>query len=92
MNCYIFSWDRTGKDIDRQKILDFLDTISEVKNWKAVDGIILIVSDATAVQLNTQINQKFPTLRHLIAPITIDQIEGYTDQDTWDFIGNPRPV
>jgi hypothetical protein len=78
--------------IDRRSILDVLDTIPDVKNWRAHVGAILIASDSTAENLFRKIHEKLPTLIFLIAPIEIEEVFGWTDQDTWEFISEPKPA
>jgi hypothetical protein len=90
MNCYIFTWDRY-KDVGRQHILDFFDTLPEIKDWLATTGAILIISDAlTAQAIYLKVHEKFPTLGFLITPTNIDYMWGFSSENTWDFIRKAR--
>ena len=96
MNCFIVTWsgvydDRKGNPVvDRQTILDALDEISEILNWRASTGAVFVVSESTATSLWKKIHEKLPDLHFTIAPISIETIEGWTDERTWEFIRNPR--
>jgi len=94
MNCYVLVY-RHGnveRRQERQQILDFLDTLPEVKNWRASVGAIFIASDARAKSLTDKIHAKFPQLIFVLARIDRSEAHGWADKDTWRFINNPRPV
>jgi hypothetical protein len=95
MKCYVLTWDRLVNDDGkrRQEFLDFLDTIPEIVNWRGTVGIILIASDLSGEQIQEKIRARFPKeLGFLIFPVNINDTQGYTNKDTWDFIRNPRPI
>jgi len=88
MNCFILTWQPNTR---RQEILDALDKIPEVLNWRASTGAIFIISNLDAVTLSKKINTSVgKDLFFVINPISIDTIEGFTDRDTWNFIRKPR--
>jgi hypothetical protein len=92
MICYLLTWDRlkntTGER--RQEILDFLDTIPEIVNWRATTGIILLVSELTADEIIDKLHEKFPKLGFIVAPVNIDDVQGIANKETWDFIRYPK--
>jgi hypothetical protein len=77
---------KPAQAIDRQVILDFLDTLPEVYNWRANLRAIFIVSDASHELLSEKIHTRFPGLLHIVALISGETCQGWVDQDTWDFI------
>jgi hypothetical protein len=90
MKCYMMTWVNIAI---RQQILDYLDTLrSEVVNWRASSGAIFMISGLDALTLTEKIHAKFPGLVFIITPITIEEIQGYADSDTWNFIRFPRPI
>jgi hypothetical protein len=94
MKCYLFTWHRyIGDDqFDRKELLNYLDTIPEVVNWRTSAGAVLIASDLTADDLEKKIHAKFPGLFFIVALITIQTIDGRNDQASWDFIRSPKPA
>lgn len=97
MNCYIMTWEAhyEGKPsvaVDRQDLLDFLDTLPSVVNWRASTGAVFLVSQEHANSIADQIHKKFPKLRFLVGKIGSADCQGWTEQITWDFIRKPRPV
>jgi hypothetical protein len=91
MNCFILTW-RRNDDLPRRTILDTLDAIPDVLNWRAAVGAIIIVSESDARSISEKINEKLPKLHFLVSPVSIDSAEGYMDKDTWNFIRRPRRV
>lgn len=92
MTVYVFVWSPTmagNAPIDRQNILDFLNTLpnEEVPIWRASTGAIFIASNSTAKEISEKVHEKFPGLHFIIAPIQIGNIWGWTDKGTWEFIG-----
>jgi hypothetical protein len=79
---------------DRQKILDVINTIPEVANWRASSGAIFVVtlSSVSTHHLANTIRAKLPALTFVMAAISGHAAQGNTDQETWDFINNPRPL
>jgi hypothetical protein len=95
VKCYLMVWDDTlegepVRSIERQTILDFLDTLPEVANWRAVMSAIFIVSDESAQLLSEKIHKKFPRLHHVISLVTALECQGWADAKTWGFIEKPR--
>jgi hypothetical protein len=78
---------------ERQTILDALDGIPEIVNWRAATGAIFVVSELSGPVLAEVINPKLPAHVHFVlVPASIDRTSGYTDKETWDFIRRPRRV
>jgi hypothetical protein len=77
--------------IDRQNILDFLNTLpNDVSIWRASTGAIFFASNSTVKEISEKVHGKFPGLHFMISPIQIENIWGWTDKDTWEFIRTGR--
>jgi len=87
MTCYVLVFRHI--DLDRQIMLDFLDTLPEVQNWRAAVGAIYIISDATATSIADEIHRKFPALQFVLSKVDILHSNGWADKETWDFINLP---
>jgi hypothetical protein len=73
--------------IDRQNILDFLNTLpNDVAIWRASTGAIFLSSNSTAKEIAEKVHEKFPGLHFIISPIQIGNMWGWTDKGTWEFI------
>jgi hypothetical protein len=94
MNCYVLMWSAVveGTLLDRQEVINFIDSVPEIVNWRASTGGIFLVSNASPKIISTKINAKFPKLTFIISPIAIQSTWGWADKETWDFIRNPQPV
>jgi hypothetical protein len=105
MNCYILAWSpayhappttnalvsiRPPTLVNRQQILDQLDKIPEVMNWRASTGAIFIASESSANDLSTKIHAALPTLIFVLSQINHHTTQGYSDKETWEFIIQPR--
>jgi hypothetical protein len=75
--------------VDRQEVLNVLNAIPGVVNWRASIGAIFIISSLSATALSAQLRQKLPGLQHMIAPIDIAVTDGWADADTWSFLQYP---
>jgi hypothetical protein len=76
--------------VDRQQILNVLDTIPEVANWRAAVGAIFIISPSSPTTLSEQIRRKLPGLHHVITRIDVFSMDGWADTETWSFVQYPR--
>jgi hypothetical protein len=76
--------------VDRDELLQKLDQMPEVLNWRASVGAIFIVSKAGSVQLSLQIHGALPRLQFVLVSITNSICTGWADNGTWDFVNNPR--
>lgn len=90
MNCYILTSLYDG--VTRQNMIDFLDDLPEVVNWRAHIGAIFLASEGPAEVLSDRIHEEFPTLFFIVARISAASTHGWADKDTWDLIQRPRPV
>lgn len=94
MKTYLMSWaDYTttpGALPTRQEILNFLDTLSIVKHWRASLGAIFIVTESPQ-QIGEAIRAKFANLHFVITPVDLADTWGWGDKQTWDFIWHPKP-
>jgi len=93
VNCFIFSWHPVFQEtplklVSRQELLDQLDKMPEVKNWRASTGVIFVITDVGSYQLSAQIHGAFPSLLFTLGPVHISTLSGWTDPATWDFIRN----
>jgi hypothetical protein len=86
MKCYAVIW--TGPE--RQKMIDALDKIPEILNWRAASGAIFIVSEQNEDWLAEKIHKEFPSIIFMVAPVKSVDVQGYQDKTTWEFIQNPR--
>jgi hypothetical protein len=86
MNCFVIIHSGT----ERQKIIDLIDKIPEIVNWRGVSGAIFVASDKNENWISERIHAGFPELTYLVAQIKIDDSQGYLDKETWDFIRKPR--
>ncbi|MBV9861115.1 MAG: hypothetical protein JO267_03095 [Alphaproteobacteria bacterium] len=78
--------------VDRQDILNYLDKMPEVANWRASTGAIFIVTNANGMYLSTKIHEAMPRLLFAIVPIDSRQMWGWSDPDTWKFIAQASPL
>jgi hypothetical protein len=94
MKAFLITWlgNVRGQLFDRQLLLNALDKIPDVVNWRAAIGAVFVVSNATPVRLREQIHAALPDLQFVITPIDIQTIEGWADKETWDFVRRPRRV
>jgi hypothetical protein len=88
MKCYAILW--SVHDVERQSMLDFLDTIPEILNWRAASGTVFIVSESDVERLTELVRAVKLNMKFLITPIEMDDIQGYQDPKTWEFIRNPK--
>lgn len=80
---------------NRQELLDALDTIHSIKNWRAASGAIFIVTEESVASssLSQQIHKAIPSLqKFIIARIDGTQSQGLSDKETWNFLNNPKPA
>ncbi len=97
MNCCILTWHsyyertkgETDKLVDRQTILDTLDTMPEVRFWRASTGAIFIGTETAVRTLAPKIHAKLPKLLFVLALIRNEDADGWTDRRTWEVISNP---
>jgi hypothetical protein len=96
MKTYMLTWHpwykKFDSQVDRQHILDVIDKMPEVENWRAAIGAIFLATDLNARQLSDKIHQSMPDLTFLVVPAKLDQVEGWADRKTWDFIRRPKRV
>jgi hypothetical protein len=78
-----------NRSIDRQEVLNALNAMPGVMNWRASVGAIFIISSLPATALSMQVRQKLPGLQHVIAPIDMVTADGWADPDTWNFLRYP---
>jgi hypothetical protein len=89
MNCFALMY----MGADRQTMIDLIDKIPEIVNWRASNGVIFIISEKNENWISEKIHAGLPQdTAFLVSTITIDSSQGYLDKDSWDFIRNPRRV
>ncbi|WP_194089607.1 hypothetical protein [Vibrio hibernica] len=76
--------------INRDEILDYLNTQSIIKNWYAVSpNAILVVCEFGIPEITKIITDRFSNC--LTCLITdANQANGLANQEVWDFINNPQ--
>jgi hypothetical protein len=85
--------DLKGLGVERQQILDALDKVPEIVNWRAATGAIFIASESSGKVLSEKINSAIPRHVHFVlVDAEIDQVWGWTDEETWNFIRRPRRI
>lgn len=79
---------------DRQKIINAIDIMPEVVNWRAASGAIFLVTadGMSSDDLANRIIRVLPDLTFIIGPFDAQESQGKADRKTWEFITNPRPV
>ena len=79
-------------DLDpRAKVLEFLDTRREIKNWFAfLPSAVMVVSDSDASTLAELVHSRFPEHLFMIAEINSHAANGWLPANVWDFLGSPR--
>lgn len=84
----------TFEGVSREFILGVLDTVAEVKNWRAAAGAILIVTESTvtSAMLSEAIAQHLGMTRFVVVPIWGTMAQGRADLETWQFINTPQPL
>jgi hypothetical protein len=95
MKCFMMTWNvmlETGTFIERQTILTALDEEPTVVNWRAAVGAIFIISEKSQFDVGLSIHNKFPKLHFVLTPLDANQLGGWADKDTWDFIQRPRRI
>ena len=77
-------------ELPRDEILDFLDTLQEVKNYFAfLPTSIVIISDQTTSQLSKIFRREFERTLFFISAIPHGGYDGWLDKEFWNFINNP---
>jgi hypothetical protein len=78
-----------GNPVDRQMILDTLDKMPEILNWRASIGAIFLVSNQSSMVLSRALHLRIPDLLYVILPVG-KGADGWADKDTWTFINDPK--
>ena len=78
---------------DRQKILDALNELPEVVNWRAAVGGIFLATprSVTADKIGRDLAPKIPGVKFVIAAVD-GLAQGNADDLTWEFLNKPKPV
>jgi hypothetical protein len=84
METYGFSW----KNVEHYVVRDqgYLDTVPEVKNWRATNGGVFIAKEMDENWLAERVHNAFLEMQFMITPLQIETVQGYQDAETWDFI------
>lgn len=86
---FVVAFDNT--QINRQAVLDFLDTRPEVKNWFAfMPSAIFIISDKTASQIAEAIRSGLPGKNLFVSEVPRGANDGWLGGNVWDFINTPK--
>ena len=94
MKCFMMTWGmKTGQPMPTVKeITTAIDAIAEISNWRLSTGALFLVSDQEARQLAERIHMSLPNLRFIVAPISVDDLGGWTERPTWEFVRHPKSV
>jgi hypothetical protein len=76
----------------RQEMLDFLDTLPEIKNWRASEGVIYLAAEISDDQIAEKIRAKYPKLRFIVTQISSATSQGWGAGALWEFIAKPKAV
>lgn len=92
MKAYMLSFTSKSGNLTRQNILDYLDTRSEVLNWYAVMPFtIILVSAQTQSTLTELLRLRFGNeITFLLAKVESNTINGFINEQVWNFINNPK--
>ena len=91
MKAYLISF--TSPDypnIERQTILDFLDTQRIIKNWHAVmPNAILVASESGISEISKILSDRFPqNITFLVTDAS--QANGLANEKVWNFVNSPQ--
>jgi hypothetical protein len=73
-------------------MIDTIDALPEIVNWRAAAGTIFLVSDKGVNWITNEIHKKYSELKFLVVPLKLSDVQGYQDKKTWDFIEIPKPA
>lgn len=77
--------------IDRPLIVNYLDTRPEVLNWFAfTPNAVLVASRSDVTALAGLLRVQFPWLLFLISEVNQLSVQGWINNEVWDFISNPK--
>jgi len=91
MKAYLISFTSAAYPvIERQVILDFLNTQPIIKNWFAVmPHAILVASDSNIADISKILSDRFP--KNLTCLVTdASNANGLANNKVWDFVNNPK--
>jgi hypothetical protein len=80
------------KIFSRQILLDALNKMSIIENWRAAVGAIFMASNASDDEIADGIHKAIPGLTFIVSEIEIATSQGIADKKTWDFITFPKRV
>jgi hypothetical protein len=89
MNSYVLIFDHSV--VPRQQMLQYIDTLPFIRNWRASTGAIFLASEWQPHQIYAPIHERFPNLHFVVSKVDRFTTQGWTDQETWDFLNNPKP-
>lgn len=95
MKSYMITWLSSlegGGIVNRQTLINAIDSIDIVHNWRASTGAIFVSSPHTAEEISRRIRRSLPKLAFVVAQIDLGNIHGWTDKDSWNFIQHPKAV
>jgi hypothetical protein len=75
---------------EREKLLEVIDKLPEIVNWRTASGAIFVVSEKSENWISNKIHAVFPSLIFLVTLIDVEQSQGYQDEETWKFMQNPK--
>lgn len=76
---------------DRQALLNFLDTRTEIKNWYAfLPSAVFVISDRNANSISDILRTRYPGRFLFVTPVVGVQTDGWLPQAAWDFVNQPK--
>jgi len=80
-----------GWDIERKRVLDYLDSWSDILAWfTCFRDAVLVVSPRTANEIAETFHRRFLAAHFVVFPLS-DPQAGYLPRDAWKFIYANRP-
>jgi hypothetical protein len=90
--CYMFASNALLAAATKQEVIDYFDSRPEIVNWKTTQGIILLVTQSTMIDITSKFRVRFPNVFLIMVEVTQNTSQGWLEKETWDFINNPKPV
>jgi hypothetical protein len=78
--------------LNRDRMTTFLDRINGIVNWRASGVCIEIATEFSLTTLRELVHVEFPNLHFVVVHVTPENIDGWWDGESWDFISFPRPA
>jgi hypothetical protein len=86
---FIFSYDPFITNVD--SLFNFLNGSPDILNWRypSMPGTVFLVSRLDVVGVGVAIHQHMAGLNYYVAEVSAHSIQGWGQQQIWDFLSNP---